>query len=237
MFSLVLPTYNEAESLPVCVERVARALEGREFEIIVADDDSPDRTWEVAEGLGDPRIRVLRRTQNRGLAPAVVDAFEIARGDRLGVMDADGQHDEAILPALIDGLDGHELVLGTRLAVDGSLGDWSLRRRFTSWAAKQLARWLLRVTVSDPMSGYFTLRREVFERSRLLAVPRGYKILLELLCLGRPEPILEVGFTFRSRHAGRSKLGGRVVREYLMHLWDLRRRMRRVGSAGEGANA
>ena len=226
LFSLVLPTYNEAENIPGCVEAVCRVLEGRDFEIIVADDDSPDRTWEVAEALGNSRVRVLRRTGERGLAPAVVEAFGYAHGELLGVMDADLQHDEAILPRMIDALQAHEFVIGSRAVEDGSYGDWSLGRRLGSWAAARLARVMLGVKIADPMAGYFALRREVFERARPALSPRGFKIMLEIFCLARPSSFVEIGYTFRTRSAGRTKISAGVAGEYVRGLVELRRKMK-----------
>ena len=223
MFSLVLPTYNEAENVVRCIEAVCAVLSGREFEIIVADDDSPDRTWEVAEGLGNPLVRVLRRTANRGLSPAVVDAFDVAKGEMLGVMDADLQHDESLLPQMIDALERNEFVVGTR----ESYGDWPLFRRFSSHFGAAMARTVLGVTLRDPMSGYFALRRAVFERVRPLLSPKGFKIMLEIFCLARPEPFAEIGYAFRRRRVGASKASPRVVCQYITSLFELRRRMRR----------
>ena len=227
MFSLVLPTYNEAENVPRCVEAVCDVLGDSEFEIIVADDDSPDRTWEVAERLANPHVRVLRRTENRGLSPAVVEGFELAGGDRLGVMDADMQHDEAILPQMIEALDTKEFVVGSRAVEGGSYGDWSAARRFSSWAAATLARVVLGVKIADPMSGYFALRREVFERIKPRLSPKGFKIMLEMFCLARPEPFTEIGYGFRTRQAGQSKVSAKVAGEYVKSLFELRRRMKR----------
>jgi len=226
MFSLVLPTYNEAQNVPRCVEAVCRVLEGRQFEIIIADDDSPDRTWEVAEKLGNPRVRVLRRTQNRGLSPAVVEGFGFAKGDRLGVMDADLQHDERILPQMIDALDANEFVVGSRAVPGGSYGDWSALRRFSSWGAATMARVVLGVKLADPMAGYFALRRDVFDRCKHRLSPKGFKIMLEIFCLATPKPYAEIGYSFRTRQAGESKVSAKVAREYLKSLFELRRRMR-----------
>ena len=237
MFSLVLPTYNEAENISRCIEAVCGVLAGREFEIIVADDDSPDRTWEAAEALGNPRVRVLRRTSNRGLSPAVVEGFGFARGELLGVMDADLQHDEAILPAMIDALDTNEFVIGSRAAAGGSYGDWSRRRRFASWAAAALARAVLGVKVSDPMSGYFVLRRSVFDHVKDRLSPRGFKIMLEILCLARPEPVAEIGYTFRTRQAGASKVSAKVAGQYVRDLWHLRHRARSASLEETGSGA
>ena len=226
MFSLVLPTYNEAANIERAVEAVCAALAGREFEIIVADDDSPDHTWEVAEGLGNPHVRVLRRTENRGLSAAVVEGFEFAGGDLLGVMDADLQHDERILPQMIDALADNEFVIGSRAAPGGSCGEWSLVRRFASRIATQTTRMILGVNIRDPMAGYFALRRDVFERARPRLSPKGWKIMLEIFCLAEPEPFTEIGYVFRTREAGRSKLGMKVMGQCLRNLFELRRKMR-----------
>ena len=228
MFSLVLPTYNEAQNIARTVGAVCNALEGREFEIIVADDDSPDRTWEVAEQLGNPHVRVLRRTENRGLSPAVVEGFGFADGELLGVMDADMQHDEAILPRMIDALETNEFVIGSRAVEGGSYGDWPAPRSFTSWGAATMARVVLGIHIADPMAGYFVLRRDVFERARPKLSPRGFKIMLEIFCLARPQPYAEIGFTFRTRDAGQSKLSTAVMGQYIKSLLELRRKMKQA---------
>ena len=222
MFSLILPTYNEAENVPRCVEAVCRVLSGRDFEIVVADDNSPDRTWEVAENLSNPHVRVLRRMSKRGLSAAVVEGFEFAGGEFLGVMDADLQHDESILPQMIDALETNEFVIGART----DLGDWSMVRRFSSRAAAAMARAVLGVRISDPMSGYFVLKREVFERVKQRLSPRGFKIMLELFCLARPRCFSEVGYKFRTRQAGESKVSASVATEYIKSLFELRRKIR-----------
>ena len=226
MFSLILPTYNEAENIEKCIQAVAAALDGREFEIIVADDDSPDKTWEVAEKLGHPNVRVLRRTDNKGLSPAVVDGFGVASGDLLGVMDADMQHDEAILPQMIDLLESHEMVIGSRGVEGGSYGKFTAYRKFTSWFAATLARVILGIRLTDPMAGYFVLRRDTFERAKQKLSPKGFKILLEVYCCAHPVDYAEVGFYFRTRLQGESKLTAGVMLEYLKSLIELRKKMR-----------
>lgn len=225
MFTLVLPTYNEAQNIAACIDAACKVLAGREFEIIVADDNSPDGTWKIAEELNNPHVRVLRRTSNPGLSPAVVDAFNIARGDLLGVMDADLQHDESILPKMIDALADHDFVAGSRKVPGGSVGDWSLHRRFTSWVAAKMAHVLVHAPLTDPMTGFFAIRREVFERAKPYLAPRGFKIPLEILCLGQPKSIAEIPYTFRTRKAGQSKLSTKVMKQYVSTLFELRRKM------------
>ena len=156
--TLVSPTYNEAENVPHLVHEVGAALSGIDYELLIADDDSPDRTWAVAQELAtqNPRIRVLRRTTDRGLSPAVIDGFLSSSSDYVGVIDADLQHDPAILPQMIAALDaGAEMAVGSRYVEGGGTGTWNAVRRFQSWVATKLAQTFLGVELTDPMSGYF----------------------------------------------------------------------------------
>ncbi|MBN8526788.1 MAG: glycosyltransferase family 2 protein [Planctomycetes bacterium] len=221
--SLIVPTFNESRNLPVLVERVAAALQGRTFEIIVVDDDSPDRTWEVAEGLAARfPVRVFRRIGKRGLSSAVVDGFAAAKGEALAVIDADLQHDPAVLPRLVDGLARCEAAVGTRYAGSGSTGEWGGARLALSRSATWSVRRLLGVPTSDPMSGFFAIRRSLFQRIAPLLQPRGYKILLEVLHRGRVSEVHEEPYTFAGRLHGESKLGTGVLLDCAAALWELR---------------
>jgi len=227
--SLILPTYNERENLAPLLERVTSALEGYEHEIIVVDDDSPDRTWEEGERLRSlyPRLRVIRRVRERGLSSAVVRGFREATGEVLVVMDADLQHDEAILGKLIGALDEGHFAIASRSSAEES---WGWERRLRSQVATTLARLVLNVPISDPMSGYFAIRRSFFaclDDGTLR--PKGFKILLYLYAraLARLGPenlrVREVAFVFRTRLHGDSKVTNRVIWEYLRMLVELRR--------------
>ncbi len=228
--SLVLPTYNERANLPPVIARLIRCLEatGASFEIVVVDDDSPDRTWELAEALGaeDPRIRVVRRRGERGLATAVVAGWRHARGRVLGVMDADLQYRPESLPAMLRALDdpGVDIAIGSRYAPGATVQEWSARR----WAISLCARLLARVAlpealgaVLDPGAGYFLMRRRVIEGIELQ--PQGFKILIEVLARGRYAGVVEVGQQYEGRREGESKLRGRQITEYLSQLLDLSR--------------
>lgn len=227
--SIVIPTFDEAESLPVLVERLTQALSGsgQDYELLVIDDDSPDGTWRVAEQLGarNPHVRVIRRTSGeRGLAPAVVEGWRQARGEIIGVMDADLQHPPQLLPALLEQLNGHaaDVVIASRYLPDGARLRWNPIRKWISRGASNLAQAVLPPAahqVTDPMSGYFLLRREVLDGIALQ--PKGYKILLEVLSRGRYQRVVEVPYEFQRRHAGQSKLGASVMRDYLVQLWRL----------------
>ena len=223
--SVILPTYNEAENLPILLDRLIQILADVDHEIIVVDDNSPDGTWQVAADYAEqwPRIRSVRRTSDRGLSSAVIAGMEIAEGRVFAVMDSDLQHDEAALLAIVQPvLDGDaDVSLGSREAEGGSYGEWSNWRRFVSWGGKQLARKLLGVPVSDPMSGFFAVSRERYESVAGMINPKGFKILLEFLARGPRPRATEVGYHFRDRVHGSTKLTGSVVGAYLLALIDL----------------
>jgi dolichol-phosphate mannosyltransferase len=230
MLSLIIPTYNEAHNVKPLVQRVVsvlKALRGP-FEVIIVDDDSPDRTWEIAEELAksEPTLKVIRRINERGLATAVLAGWKAAKGEILGVMDGDLQHDPQTLKKLMQAISTTpaDIVIASRHVKEGGVSDWSLLRRSISWGATCLATLvipgILR-NVRDPMSGYFLLRRSVVESVPLK--PTGYKILLEVLAKGKYRTVQEVPYVFEERKRGLSKLGPRQYGEYLIHLQRLAR--------------
>jgi dolichol-phosphate mannosyltransferase len=228
--SLILPTYNERENLRELFARIDRALAGGCFEVIVVDDDSPDRTWAAAQEFQRhyPWLRVIRRRNARGLASAVIYGFRHCRGDVLGVMDADLQHDAALLPVLLGKMDHADFAIATRRAVGGSDGKWSKLRRLGSLLATAIARWMTKTPFSDPMSGFFLVRRDIFQSIDVDLRPRGYKILIYLYakaaqCVGKDAlRFAEVGYQFAKRAHGRSKLSFTVIIDYFLMLMGLR---------------
>jgi dolichol-phosphate mannosyltransferase len=230
MISIILPTFNEADGIQEVLRRASQALEkaGEEYELIVVDDSSPDYTADLAEALaGEIPVRVLRRPGRQGLATAVVDGWRMARGDVLGVMDADLQHPPEVLTRLALALRSQDvdLVIATRSGPGGgSSADWAWKRRLTSWAARHMAACVLPRTlaeVSDPMSGMFLVRARALEGVRL--EPTGYKILLEILGKAHYREVVEVSFLFQARSRGSSKLGPRESLQYISHLGRLAR--------------
>jgi dolichol-phosphate mannosyltransferase len=222
--TIVSPTYNEAGNVRRLIHEVGSVLSGIDYELLIADDDSPDHTWAVAQELAthNPRIRVLRRTTDRGLSPAVIEGFLSSSSEYVGVIDADLQHDPAILPQMIAALDaGAEMAVGSRYVEGGGTGTWNAARRFQSWVATKLAQTFLGVELTDPMSGYFILRRDDFKRIHKQLDSGGFKILLEIVGRLAPSRLEEVPFTFRERVAGQSKLSSKVVFQYLGQLWRL----------------
>ena len=222
--SVVVPTYNERESLPLLVNAL-RDVMGNEtdWELIVVDDDSPDETWKVAEDMAskDRRIRIYRRLDCRGLSSAVVAGLSMAGGERVVVMDADLQHDVTRVPQLVAALDDTPLAAGTRYAPGGGVGGWGRGRVALSQAATVVCNLVLGLAVSDPMSGFFAVRREEFNRISSRLNPRGYKILMELMVVMRPARVEEIPYVFAPRVCGESKLSTRVVWDFGFALIEL----------------
>lgn len=222
--TVVAPTYNESENVEPLIRALERALDGIDYEILISDDDSPDLTWARVEKIGwlDPRVRVLRRRNNRGLGKAVIDGFVAACGDAVACIAANLQHDPAILPTMLQHLQaGTDLVVGSRYVAGGGTVQWGRIRRLESWGATKLAQWLLRVNLKDPMSGYFMMRRDDFLRIHRTLDGNGFKILLEIAARLKPSTIREVPYTFGQRIAGKSILSAGIVAAYLRQLWHL----------------
>ncbi len=222
--SVLLPTYNEAENIVPLLDRIATTMAGLAYEVLVVDDDSPDETWRVATVYGrtDPRVRVIRRLDERGLSSAVLTGMAASAGRTLVVMDADLQHDEAKIPDLVSAVEaGADVCLGSREAEGGGYGSFTRRRRLASRTGAILARGLLGVPVSDPMSGFFAVSRQHYELLAGRINPRGFKILLEFLARGPQPTVAEVGYVFGERFSGTTKLNGSVVAAYLLALADL----------------
>jgi len=213
--SVILPTVNERDNLVELLPRLfALPLD---LEVIVVDDASSDGTalFVREQGRTYHMLRLMERPQKMGLASAVIDGFSAAAGEVLVAMDADLSHDENILPELVAAIEaGADVAVGSRFVAGGGMEGWPRRRQAASAVATAVARVLLRVPAHDPMSGYFAVRREVFDRVRPSLRPRGYKILLELLVRAAPVRVAEVGFVFVDRVRGKSKLSAAVAREY-----------------------
>jgi len=225
MLSLVIPTYNEAESLPILLPRLQEALRGIPHEVIIVDDDSPDGTWHKAEEMQSfyPTLRVIRRRGERGLSSAVVAGFKAARGEILAVMDADGQHDASLLRKLVETVQVRRgVAVASRYIPGGSTGQWNMRRTLLSRVGTKVTTFLCRLSVHDPMSGFFAIDRSLFERIAPHFRPRGFKILFDLLMrLPRGTPVTEVPYTFAPRAVGASKLSLKVQWDFVFSLFAL----------------
>jgi dolichol-phosphate mannosyltransferase len=221
--TVVVPTYNERKNLVPFMTNLAAALAGIDYEAIVVDDDSMDSTAAAARSLAqhDRRIRVIQRIGRRGLASAAVEGMLAASSPFLLVMDADLQHDERIIPAMLEKIkaEGLDVVVATRNAEGGSMGEFAAERVGLSKAGRFLSSMVCRVQISDPMSGFFVVRSEYFHRVVHNLSCIGFKILVDLLASTRePVRVGEVGFRFRNRIHGESKLDILVGMEYLQLL-------------------
>lgn len=220
--SVIVPALNEAENLKQLLPRIHTVLRFRRYEVIVVDDNSRDGTEDVcceAAGNGIPVRLIVREQPRDGLSGAVLAGMAAANGEVLVVMDADLQHPPETLPQLIRPLEEDEadFTLGSRY-VPGASSDerWGLGRRINSWVATFLARPFAGRT-SDPMSGFFALRRQTYLGAQRLT-PLGYKIGLELMCKARVKRVHEVPIHFGLRAAGESKLTLKQQFKYLEHL-------------------
>jgi len=225
--AVVVPTYNERPNVDELVRRLATVLDGLAWEVVFVDDDSPDGTAAAvrALALADPRVRCLQRLGRRGLSRAVIEGVLSTSAPLVAVMDADLQHDETVLPAMVDLLrhDQLDLVVATRYAPGGSVDGWDAERARMSRRATALARRFIALPTSDPMSGYFVMRRATFESAMRRLSGEGYKLLLDLLAsLPAPVRVGEVAYRFRARAAGMSKLDSAVVWEFALLLLDKR---------------
>lgn len=230
--SLVVPTLNERENIVDFLAAVRHTLDEAipgSYEVIVVDDDSPDRTWEIAAGLmsGFPELRVVRRQNEGGLAVAVIRGWQVARGVVLGTINADFQHPPDVLGRLLDRMGGADVVAATRHGDGGGLGDWGMMRRVSSWGAAQIGRVLLPEVysrLSDPLSGCYLVRRAAVQSVALK--PLGYKSLMEILVRGNVREVRECGYEMRKRSRGQSKVHATHPFQYIRHVFRLRAAVR-----------
>jgi dolichol-phosphate mannosyltransferase len=216
VISVIVPTYNEADSLPPLIERLGAAMSAHTWELVVVDDGSPDGTADVANRLSAQHpVWVVRRAGKAGLASAVIAGFKEARGDILVVMDADLSHPPETVPDLINAIDsGADLAVGSRYVSGGAVKDWPFRRRMVSRIACLMGNAL--VPVRDATSGFFAVRRTAIDGVHLNAI--GFKIGFEVIARAKTKKIVEVPYTFRDRELGASKFGRREVVQYLEQL-------------------
>jgi dolichol-phosphate mannosyltransferase len=223
--SVIVPTLNERENILPLTEHISSALSGIAWEVIFVDDDSRDGTAahirEVARR--DRRVRCLQRIGRRGLSTACIEGILASSAPFVAVLDADLQHDERLLPQMLAILkhDPVDIVIGSRYVAGGGTGQWDKNRVRLSGVATQLSRMICKADIADPMSGFFMLRRELFEAAVRRLSGQGFKILLDLLA-STPKSVRlrELPFEFRPRRYGESKLDTLVAWEYMMLIAD-----------------
>jgi len=218
--SVVVPTFKERANVPLLVEKLAQTLPGVDWEVIFVDDNSPDGTAAAARAIGatDYRVRCIRRIGRRGLAGACIEGMLASQARYVAVMDADLQHDERLLTGMLEKLRGDtDLAVASRYVAGGSAaGLSSARREHASRLSTMLAQRLLGVTLSDPMSGFFMIRRERFEELAPRLTTQGFKILLDIAATARGTlRIAELPLVFAERQHGESKLDTRVALDFI----------------------
>ena len=225
VLSVVVPTLNEHANIEPLLELLAAALPDPVWEVVFVDDDSRDGTADRARAVArrDPRVRCVQRIGRRGLATACIEGVLATASPYVAVIDADLQHDERLLPQMLALLESGaaELVIGSRYAAGGGVGEWNRSRAWLSGLATRIARIVCKTDVADPLSGFFMFRREVFERAVRRLSGQGFKILLDLLA-SSPEPlrVVELPYVFRPRRHGESKLDTLAAWEFAMLLAD-----------------
>jgi dolichol-phosphate mannosyltransferase len=224
--SIIVPTFNERENIGELIGRLALCLANRSWEVVFVDDDSPDGTADIVReyAAADSRVRCLQRVGRRGLSSASIEGMLSTSGPYIAVIDADLQHDERLLPQMLDLLKQEadtDIVVGSRYAPGGDISDWDVRRARMSRLAVRLSRVLVPAELTDPMSGFFMMRRSVLQGSvhRLSAI--GFKILTDLFAsFPRPLRYKELAYRFRVRRAGESKVDSVMAWDYVMLLLD-----------------
>jgi dolichol-phosphate mannosyltransferase len=220
--TMVVPTYNERDRLAELVRALFDATDraGIALELVIVDDNSPDGTGQLADDLARTyRLRVIHRAGKLGLGTAVVEGFNVASADIVGVMDADFSHPPALVPRLLSAMRAEhaDVVVASRYVPGGSTPNWPLGRRLLSRSACLLARPLS--PIRDAASGFFLIRTAIARSVTIKA--GGFKICLELLVRAWPTSLLEVPYRFDDREAGESKMSKREAAGYLVQLWDL----------------
>ncbi|MEM1526341.1 MAG: glycosyltransferase family 2 protein [Ignisphaera sp.] len=223
--SIVLPTFKEKENINILFNEIRNKINLRGYEVLVVDDNSPDKTWaEALNNIGEYDV-VVKRINMKGLSSAVIDGVLFSLGGYVVVMDADLQHPPEVVNNMFEKIknDCYEIIVGSRYMHGGGVIGWSKIRLLTSKGATLIAKILLPYArkISDPMSGFFMVKKELIEKNKDKLDPMGFKILLEILEKCRPNKVAEVPYVFRSRYYGKSKLGTKTIIDFIIHVLKL----------------
>jgi dolichol-phosphate mannosyltransferase len=223
--SVVIPSFNERDNVAPLIRRLDSVLNGVTWEAIYVDDDSPDGTAKVIRDIArtNARVRCILRIGRRGLSSAVIEGVLSSSSPVVAVMDADLQHDETLLPKMLEIIRSGEadVVIGSRYMTGGSVRNWNKTRLWISRFASRLSRLVVRAELSDPMSGFFMIKRSAFDLAVRQLSAQGFKILVDLFAsTSRPFRVVEVPYEFRDRIHGESKLDSLVAWEYVALLLD-----------------
>jgi dolichol-phosphate mannosyltransferase len=223
--TVIVPTFKERGNVPILLEKLNAVLSDIEWEVLYVDDHSPDGTADVVRAIAvtDRRVRVIERIGRRGLSSACVEGMMASSAPYIAVMDADLQHDERILPAMLGKIesDNLDVVIASRHAAGGSMGDFAKARVMLSGIGAKVSKLVCRCDVSDPMSGFFMVEARFFRALVPNLTASGFKILVDILASSaRPPRVGEVPYSFRTRQLGESKLDVNVQLEYLFLIID-----------------
>lgn len=223
MLSIVIPVYNEKKNINEVVKRIEDALKDNEYEIVFVDD-STDETTNIIMSLAkkDSKVKLIHREGKSGLSSAVIEGFQLAKGDVISVMDGDLQHPPEILPYMLAKIyEGADVVIPSRFVKGGNDGGLNLFRKLVSGTARYMGKVLFKKLrkVSDPTSGIFMFKKSVIAGKKLSDI--GWKILIEILIMGEYNNLVEIPYEFNMRNSGESKMNITVQAQYLKHLYSL----------------
>ncbi len=223
LLSIVVPTYNEGENVVRLAGCLGDVMKDRSYELIYVDDSTDDTPFILDKlASSNPRVRYVRRTNERGLGTAVVKGFEVCRGQIIAVMDADLQHPPELLPMMLKTIDlNADIVIPSRFVKGGDDGGLNLFRKMISGTARYMGKILLKPLrrIADPTSGFFILKKEVIEGVKL--EPVGWKILIEVLVKGNYSNVTELPYHFKARKSGESKMSLKEQMNYVRHIIKL----------------
>jgi dolichol-phosphate mannosyltransferase len=224
--TVVVPTFNERNNVPLLLERLQKTLKSISWEVVFVDDDSPDGTAELVREIAryDRRVRIIKRIDRRGLSSATVEGVLSSAAPYFAIMDGDLQHDEEVLPRMFDRIKIGKLdvVVGSRyVGMKTASEGLDRRRQAMSDCATKVSRLVLNAELSDPMSGFFMMRRSAFDEVVPLLSKQGFKILLDIfISAQRPLRFEEVPCRFHRRIHGESKLDSMAAWEFGMLILD-----------------
>ena len=221
--SIIIPTFNEKDNIRPLLKSLEMVMGEEKWEAIFVDDDSPDGTTSVVRQIArqNPRVRILQRIGRRSLSSACIEGMLASAAPFMAVMDADRQHDESLLPQMLDQLRSTNLdmVIGSRYIKKNSIEDWHPVRRSISNLATSITRFVLQTNLRDPLSGYFMIKRDMFDSSVRRLSGKGFKILLDIIINSNGSiSYKELPYTFRCRKQGESKLNSLIAWEFILLL-------------------
>ncbi len=222
MLSIIIPTFNERESIISTIKEIKKNIKEIKHEIIVVDDNSPDKTWKIVNNSKLKNVKCIRKKSKRSLSSSVILGFSKAKYEYLLVMDADGQHDPKIIKQMLKKIKSNDFVNASRFMKGGGVQDWSKKRVFMSKFASLMSKPVLSSKITDPMSGFFMTKKKIFNIVKKDLLGKGYKIFLEIIFATEIQKgkvfIEEVPYSFRTRKLGESKINYKVIKEYLYML-------------------